>query len=524
MYILLLGNSFIINNISTDTTMAQQPANSANIIIFGGNGDLAWRKLYPALYNLYIYGFLPKQFSIYGIDYLPNDNENYKTHILQGINNFSRSGKADKKKWEAFSKNIQYMQGDFTKTDIFKELEKTFSDNDKKFKTRAERICYFSVSPKFIETIADSLSKLKLLPEPKHDRIIIEKPFGTDLKSAQHLNAFLLKRFSEKQIFRIDHYLGKETVQNIMAFRFANNVFDPLWNNRHVDYVQITVAEEVSVGNRGGYYDGAGALRDMIQNHLLQLLCVVAMECPANYEPETVRNAKVDVLKAIRKYKQEDVFKNFVRAQYTAGEFNNIHQVGYKQEKDVSKNSTTETFVAGKFFIDNLRWKGVPFYLRTGKSLAKQASVIVIQFKDSPHKIFKDDKEPNRLIFSIQPEQEISLLFESKVPGVDLKLKAVEMDFTYRESYTEAVPEAYEDLLLDVLKGDATLFMRADQIENAWKVVMPILDAWKKNPLRDLKTYKPGTWGPKAANDLIKKDHFEWILLPEQLSVGKMDK
>lgn len=504
--------------------MNHHQTNAANIVIFGGNGDLAWRKLYPALYNLYIYGFLPKNFSIYGVDYLPNEDEKYKKHLLEGINSFSRSGKADAKKWETFSKNITYLQGDFTKDEIYTTLGKIFSANDKKNKTRGERVFYYSVSPKFIETISDSLSKSGLMSDQKHDRIVIEKPFGTDLKSAQHLNKFLLKRFSEKQIFRIDHYLGKETVQNIIAFRFANNVFDPLWNNRHVDYVQITVAEEVSVGNRGGYYDGAGALRDMIQNHLLQLLCVVAMECPANYEAETVRNAKVDVLKAIRKYKTNEVFENFIRAQYSAGGFNGVHQVAYRQEKDVAKNSVTETFVAGKLFVDNSRWKGVPFYLRTGKCLSGQASVIVIQFKDSPHKIFKDDKEPNRLIFSIQPEQEISLLFESKVPGVDMKLKPVEMDFTYRESYKGTVPEAYEDLLLDVLKGDATLFMRADQIENAWKVVMPVVDAWKKYPSKDLKTYKPGTWGPKAADDLIKKDGYKWVLLPGQLMKKSLDK
>lgn len=504
--------------------MNNHTISAANIVIFGGNGDLAWRKLFPALYNLHIYGHLPKNFSIYGIDYLPNNNEDYKKHLLEGINNFSRSGKADEKKWASFSKNIFYLQGDFTKADVYNELGKIFTANDKKYKVRGERVFYFSVAPRFIETIADSLNKAGLMADKNHDRIVVEKPFGIDLKSAQHLNKYLLQRFDEKQIFRIDHYLGKETVQNIMAFRFANNVFDPLWNNRHIDYVQITVAEQVSVGNRGGYYDGAGALRDMIQNHLLQLLCVVAMECPANYEAETVRNAKVDVLKAIRKYRAAGVFEYVVRAQYTAGEFNGVHQEAYKQEKDVAKTSTTETFVAAKLWIDNSRWKGVPFYLRTGKCLSRQASVIVIQFKDSPHKIFKDDKEPNRLIFAIQPQEEISLLFESKIPGMDMKLKPVEMDFTYRESYTEAVPEAYEDLLLDVLKGDATLFMRADQIEAAWKVVMPILDAWKKNPSKDLKTYKPGTWGPKAADDLIKKDGFKWVLLPEQLSVKNMDK
>jgi glucose-6-phosphate 1-dehydrogenase len=275
------------------------------------------------------------------------------------------------------------------------------------------------------------------------------------------------------------------------------------------------VAEQVSVGKRGGYYDGAGALRDMIQNHLLQLLCVTAMECPPRYEAETIRDAKAAVLKKIRLYKPAQVFKNIIRAQYTAGQLNNTEQVAYRKEEHVLSASTTETFVAAKFFIDNKRWKGVPFFLRTGKALPKQASVIVIQFRDSPHKIFKDDILPNRLIISIQPELEISLLFESKVPGLQMKLKPVEMDFTYKESYQESIPEAYEALLLDVLHGDATLFMRADQVEAAWKVVMPIVDAWRKYPAKQLHFYKAGSWGPTASRELLKPFSKDWCLLPD---------
>jgi len=309
--------------------------------------------------------------------------------------------------------------------------------------------------------------------------------------------------------------MGKETVQNIMAFRFANYVFEPLWNKNFIAHVQIHVAEQVSVGRRGGYYDGAGALRDMVQNHLLQLLCVTAMECPLKYESEIIRDAKVNVMKNIRLYKRTQVFKNVVRAQYKDGSVNNVPQQAYRKEEHVDSASDTETFVAAKFFIDNERWKGVPFFLATGKCMPKQSSVIVVQFKDSPNKIFKDDIEPNRLIISIQPELEISLLFESKVPGLQMKLKPVEMDFTYKESYTESVPEAYEALLLDALHGDATLFMRADQVEAAWKVVMPILDAWKKYPSKQLHFYKAGSWGPTAAKELLKPYSKNFFLLPE---------
>jgi glucose-6-phosphate 1-dehydrogenase len=283
-----------------------------------------------------------------------------------------------------------------------------------------------------------------------------------------------------------------------MAFRFANYIFEPLWNNKFIDNIQISVAEQVGVGKRGGYYDSSGALRDMIQNHLLQLMCIMAMDCPPAYQAEMIRDAKTKVLKSVRTFSDKDVFKNVVRAQYTAGTINNIASPGYREEEKVSPQSSTETFISAKLFIDNKRWQGVPFFLATGKALPRQVSVIVVQFKDSPHKIFKDDIVPNRLIISIQPELEISLLFESKVPGLQMKLQAVDMDFTYQESYSESLPEAYEALLLDVLHGDPTLFMRADQVEAAWKVVMPILDAWRKQPFKKLHFYKAGTWGPEA--------------------------
>ncbi len=486
----------------------------AAIVIFGGTGDLTKRKLIPALYNLFLSKHLPEKFCIFLIGRNEDKNEQFKHDLFDGINKFSRSGKPDDVNWKIFSNKIFYRQGNFLDNSTFTILKKDVEAFDKKNKQRCLRTFYFAIAPQFIEAVSEGLYKNELCNQIKSDRIVVEKPFGTDLTTAQLLNSFLQKRFSEKQIFRIDHYLGKETVQNIMAFRFANTIFSPVWNNRYINHIQISLSEQISVGKRGGYYDGSGALRDMIQNHLLQLLCVVAMECPGKYDAEQIRNAKAAVLKKIKPFTTEDVFKNIVRAQYTSGTINEQAQQGYLEEENIAPKSTTETFIAGKFLINNARWKGVPFFLATGKCLPKQASVIMIQFKDSPFKIFKDDVVANRLVISIQPEQEISLLFESKVPGVQMKLKPVEMDFTYKESYTEATPEAYETLLLDILDGDATLFMRSDQVEAAWKVVMPIINAWKKYPEKQLLKYAAGTWGPAAATALLKPFAKKWVVLP----------
>ncbi|PSL46709.1 glucose-6-phosphate 1-dehydrogenase [Chitinophaga niastensis] len=491
----------------------------AAITIFGAKGDLTKRKLIPALYNLFTDNHLPPVFTIYCVDYLEVDEVAFKDDLLAGINEFSRNGIADEKKWNDFAARLSYIQGDFLKADTYLCLKGKLDAFEKQNKQNSTRIFYFATAPRFIEIIAEALYQQNLCNRDGLDRIVVEKPFGTDLTSAKKLNRFLGKRFAEKQIYRIDHYLGKEAVQNIMAFRFANYVFEPLWNKKFIDHVQISVAEQVGVGKRGGYYDSSGALRDMIQNHLMQLLCIIAMECPKEYESELIRDAKTRVLKSIRTYSTPQIFKNVIRGQYTAGNIDDAPRQAYRKEDHVLSSSDTETFVAAKLFVDNERWQGVPFFLRTGKSMPIQSSIIVVQFKDSPHKIFKDDIVPNRLIISIQPELEISLLFESKIPGLQMKLKPVEMDFTYQESYTETIPEAYEALLLDVLHGDATLFMRADQVEAAWKVVMPIVDAWKKYPAKELHLYKAGTWGPTASNAILKPYAKEWFRLSSRAEI-----
>ncbi|MFT4092565.1 MAG: glucose-6-phosphate dehydrogenase [Niabella sp.] len=487
----------------------------ANIVIFGGFGDLAWRKLIPAFYNLFIGGYMPDRFSIYAVHYQGLPEGAYEKHMLEGVNLFSRTGKAKPAQWKEFTAHLFFFQGDFTIDETYAHLKKTLDENDRSWKNRATRLLYYSVAPNFIEVISNGIAKHNIANNKDTDRIVVEKPFGTDLESAKALNDLLNKLFYEQQVYRIDHYLGKEVVQNLVAFRFANHIFEPLWNNKYIDKVQISVAESVGVGTRGSYYDKSGALRDMVQNHLLQLLSLVAMDCPANYDAEDIRKQKVKVLKKVRPFTSASVAQEVIRAQYTKGAVNGKPQIGYKEETNVARHSHTETYVALKLLIDNPRWKDVPFYLRTGKCLEQQSSVIVVQFKDSPHKIFKDDVVPNRLVISIQPEQRITLLFEGKIPGLEMKLKPLEMDFSYRDSFTEDAPEAYETLLLDALEGDATQFMRADQVETAWAIVMPILNIWAKGS-GDIKKYKAGTWGPTEADDLISKGRIKWLMFPEK--------
>ncbi|MDB5159451.1 MAG: glucose-6-phosphate 1-dehydrogenase [Mucilaginibacter sp.] len=487
-------------------------------VIFGGTGDLNARKLAPALYNLFLDGWLPKEFSIIGTGRTKLSDEQFRKNLNEDINNFSRSGKADKDKWAEFEKNIYYQVSDAKDAETYKEFGKRVEAHAAEWKVRPNVIYYLAVSPSFFPIITSNLAKAKLTTDVEKTRIVIEKPFGHDLESAKELNKLLAGLFDEKQIYHIDHYLGKETVQNIMAFRFANSILEPIWNRNYIEHVQISVTEQLGVEDRGDYYDGSGAMRDMIQNHLLQLLCLVAMETPVNFNADEIRNRKVDVLHAMRRFSPEDVRMSAVRGQYAKGWMEGKEVPGYREEAKVDPNSNTETFAAIKFFVDNWRWQGVPFYVRTGKRLHQSSSVITIQFKDVPHKIFPTEAaeswQQNRLIISIQPEMSIRLQVQAKRPGLDMILNTVDMVFDYKGTYTNQAPEAYETLLLDTMLGDQTLFMRGDQIEAAWDLIMPILSTWTNKKSLNFPNYSAYSWGPESAEALIARDGFTWFSLP----------
>jgi glucose-6-phosphate 1-dehydrogenase len=487
-------------------------------IIFGGTGDLNSRKLAPALYNLFLDNWLPTDFSIIGTGRTQYTEEDYRKNILEDINHFSRTGHADPARWEEFSSHIFYQVSDLKKIETYQEFGQRIKKHQDEWNSIATVIFYLAVSPNFFKIIAENIAACKLAEDADNTRIVIEKPFGNDLESATALNKLLAGIFHEKQIYRIDHYLGKETVQNILAFRFANSLFEPIWNRNYIEYVQISVTEQLGVEDRGDYYEGAGALRDMIQNHILQLLCLIAMEPPVTFVGEEVRNRKVDVLHAMRPFSAEDIRKNAARGQYGEGWIEGKQVPGYRNETKVDPKSNTETFAAIKFFIDNWRWQNVPFYVRTGKRMHESASVITIQFKDVPHLIFPgeatDNWQQNRLIISIQPEMSIRLQVQAKRPGLDMVLNTVDMVFDYESSYTSYTPEAYETLLLDTIVGDQTLFMRGDQVEAAWSLIMPILHAWESKKSVNFPNYSADSWGPEIAEALIARDGFHWVTLP----------
>jgi glucose-6-phosphate 1-dehydrogenase len=489
-------------------------------VIFGGTGDLTSRKIAPALYNLYLDGWLPNLFSIIGTGRTKLTDDQFRGNLLKDINQFSRSGKVVPEKWAEFSKSIFYQVSDINDAETYKEFGVRVEKHNADWKTKANVIYYLAVSPNLFPIIASNISKAKLADDPEKTRIVIEKPFGHDLETAKELNKLLSGIFDECQIYRIDHYLGKETVQNIMAFRFANSIMEPIWNRNYIEHVQISVTEQLGVEERGDYYDGAGALRDMIQNHLLQLLCLVAMESPVSFNADEVRNRKVDVLHAMRKFSPDDVRNAAVRGQYGKGWMEGKEVPGYRQEQKVNPESNTETFAAIKFFVDNWRWQGVPFYLRTGKRMHQSASVITIEFKDVPHLIFpaeaSESWQQNRLIISIQPEMSIRLQVQAKRPGLDMVLNAVDMVFDYKGTYTSQAPEAYETLLLDTMLGDQTLFMRGDQVEAAWELIMPILSTWNAKTSLNFPNYSADSWGPEVAEALIARDGYHWFSLPSK--------
>ena len=502
------------------TKTSNEETTPAIFIIFGGTGDLCRRKIIPALYNLYLENRLCQKFAIIGTGRSELTDAKYRNTLLEGVNEFSRRGKAEKEDWTKFASNITYQVADVKDAASYKAFGSKIDSLKKEWKSAPSVTYYCAVAPDLFCTIAENISKSKLENNPDTTRIIIEKPFGRDLESAKELNKKLLTIFNEKQIYRIDHYLGKEVVQNIMAFRFANAIMEPLWNRNHIEYVQISVTEQIGIEDRGDYFEKAGILRDMIQNHLLQLLCTIAMEPPISFDADVVRDRKVEVLNAMRKITPGRIDAIAARGQYGPGWVEGKKVPGYREEKDVDPNSNTETYAALKFYVDNWRWQGVPFYLRTGKRLFKSASLIAIQFREVPHNMFNVEEgnvpKQNRLVISIQPDMGIRFQLESKTPGLEMRLNTVDMVFDYLGKTKSDSPEAYETLLLDIISGDQTLFMRADQVETAWELIMPVLDFWKNSGTANFPNYPADSWGPENAEALIAKDGFHWFNLPEK--------
>jgi len=476
---------------------------STSIVIFGASGDLTRRKLIPSLYSLFEKDKLPTDFRIVGYGGTHFSDEAFRTHLLGGLVQFCNHD-INTEQWDEFKQHLYYHQGRYTRKSDFESLSEYLTKLEKR---TAQRLYYMSIPPNLFPDIISNLDSTHQLKEDKcWRRVVVEKPFGTDLASAKKLNEQIHKVLKEDQIYRIDHYLGKETVQNIMFTRFANTIFEPLWNRNYIDSVQITVAEKVDVGHRAGYYDGVGVLRDMFQNHLLQLVALIAMEPPASFNANALRNEKVKVLSAIPPITGEDITRNTVRAQYA----------GYCDEPEVKENSTTPTFAAMRLFINNWRWQGVPFYLRSGKNMAMKQTQIIIGFKNPPLSMFPmppgKQIKPNLLMLNLQPDEGVHLRFEAKAPDTISETRSVDMEFHYAETFgPTAIPEAYERLLLDILQGDAALFTRADEVETAWSLINPILDYWKNNPTSLLATYAPGSWGPKEADDLIRLDGRWWL-------------
>ncbi|MCF7732661.1 MAG: glucose-6-phosphate dehydrogenase [Akkermansiaceae bacterium] len=488
----------------------------ATVVIFGASGDLTSRKLIPALYQLYAGGQLPEDFRVIGFARRDKTDESWRAELREALDRYSRTGPVDEVLFTGFAERIHYCRGDLAETDGYTKLAGMIAAMPTP-ELRENRLFYLATSPSQFGIIAEQLHEANLLergPAAGWHRLVVEKPFGRDLSSASALNQELIRHAHEQQIFRIDHYLGKETVQNILMFRFSNSIFERLWNRDAVDHVQITVSEKLGVGRRGGYYEESGALRDMVQNHLLQVLALIAMEPPVALDAEPIRDEKVKLLSAVRRLLPEQVAKQVVRGQYRAGVVAGQAIPDYRAEEKVATGSDTETFVALKLFIDNWRWAGVPFYLRTGKALAESASEVRVQFKPTPNVLFAAQCGPrldaNSLTLRLQPDEGITLHFNGKIPGVGIGLRPVRMHFSYDSEFGAYTPEAYERLLLDALSGDPTLFIRRDEVEQAWEIVDSVRAGWEGQGMADDAFYPAGSWGPECADQLLARAGHAW--------------
>ncbi len=477
-------------------------------IIFGGTGDLAHRKLYPAIYNLAKVELLPEDFALVSIGRRNYTNTEYKEKIYQSIRQFSRF-KLNEDLWKELEKKFYYINMDFTNQLEYQQLKTDLGQIDEKHHTSGNHIYYLAVAPEFFDVIVSNLHKTYMHEhEVGYSRVVIEKPFGKNLESAEYLNQKIIEVFTEENTYRIDHYLGKEMLQNIMVIRFANSLFEPLWNNQYIEQVQISSSETLGVEMRGDYYEKSGAIRDMVQSHLLQLLSLVAMEKPLDLKPHSIRDEKVKVLKSLKKFSEEDINQFVVRGQYGKGK----NSISYREETKVSSTSNTETFVAMRLEVDNKRWKNVPFYIRTGKKMPKKSTEIIIQFKMPDNLLYDDlhDLTPNTLVIKIQPTEGVYLQFNAKKPGTRKEIIPVNMDFCQNCEIGINSPEAYERLLYDVMRGDATLFARWDEVEYSWQFIDKLIETWqKKEP--DFPNYEAGTYGPKEADMLLKNDNKEWL-------------
>lgn len=487
------------------------------MVIFGASGDLTRRKLIPAIYNLAIDNLLPSDFFLIGFGRKKLSHEDFQKQAKEALESFSRRAPSQEIS-ERLQNGIRYQAGSYDDLDAFQQLKEEIDRCEKEVGRPLQLLFYISTPPNVFDAVIQNLGKSGLAArsgaEDRVARVIVEKPFGHDLKSAQELNRCLRQEFDEEQVYRIDHYLGKETVQDLLVLRFANAIFEPIWNREFVDNVQVTVSEDIGVGSRGGYYDESGALRDMIQNHTMQLLALTAMEPPVSLDPESIRDEKVKVLKAIQPLSLDSEKGDAVRAQYEAGLVGGKKVEGYLDEEGIKKDSSTETYAAVRLSINNWRWKGVPFYLRSGKRMARRLSEIAIQFKRPPGILFSEGEKfniaPNTLVIRIQPDEGITLLFNSKVPGLETRTQPVKMDFRHATTYGSNTPEAYERLILDAIIGDSTLFIRGDETETSWKIFTPLLESWKDLGRHGMESYVSGSWGPLAAERLLWAGRHEW--------------